>query len=421
MKIKNYFGDEQKLYFEKLNNGLEIYMVPNNSQANYHIEIATKYGSAVKEFIPIGEKNYLKLPLGVAHFLEHKLFDMEDSDAFKFYSKTGTYINAGTNQFYTKYYIDGKKNIKKNFEYLLDMVFTPYFKEDKVESEKGIIEEEIKMYDDEPEWILDDESKKCMFFTTVNEKIAGTTTSIKDINIDILKKTYDTFYQPSNMFIVITGNVNINEMIEIIKNNASLNSRKTNYKISFKKTKEPAIVKEEYKKIYANIIIPKLSYSYKFDIDKLGKDRLETRLYLSLLFSHMFGETSDFSAKVLERDLVVNFYLNHLSFDNVYSFSLEAESEYADLFKDEVDNTIRKIEISEEDFERIKKIWISIVVRSLDNKESLAYSIIEDVIKDNIVCDQLELINGLEYHKLLELINKLDLSNKSFVLMVPKE
>ena len=108
MKILNYFGKEQKIYYEKLNNGLEIYIVPNHNHANYHIEIVTKYGSSIKEFIPIGEKNYLKLPLGVAHFLEHKMFDMENSDAFSFYSKTGTYVNAGTNYFYTKYYIDGK-------------------------------------------------------------------------------------------------------------------------------------------------------------------------------------------------------------------------------------------------------------------------------------------------------------------------
>jgi len=418
---KKYFGKEQMYIYEKLDNGLEIFIFPNNSITNYHVEVVTKFGSSINEFIPINEEKYFKLPLGVAHFLEHKLFDMENSDAFNYFSKTGTYVNAGTNYFYTKYYIDGKKNFKKNLDYLLDMIFTPYFTDSKIDSERGIISEEIKMYDDEAEWILDYESKKSLFFTTVNEKIAGTVESIANIDATILTKTYDTFYQPSNMFIVITGNVNVNETIEIIKNNTSLNVRKTNYPIKIKKCIEPANVKEEYCKKYENIVIPKLSYSYKFDLDKISKNRLYTRLYLSLLFSHLFGETSEFNEKVLNNNLAINFYIDHLSFDNIYSFTIEAESEYADIFKDEVDKVLKNINIIEEDFERIKKIWLSVVIRSLDNKENLAYSIVDDIIKDGEVLDQLELINNLNYHELLALINKLDLSNKSFVLMLPKE
>lgn len=417
----NYFGKEQKVYYDKLNNGLEVFVVPNNKQDNYHIEVVTKYGSSIKEFIPIGEKNYLKLPLGVAHFLEHKMFDMEDSDAFEFYSKTGTYINAGTNYFYTKYYIDGKKDLKKNFNYLLNMIYTPFFKDDNIENEKGIIAEEIKMYDDEADWILDHESKSNMFYTTVNEKIAGTVDSIKNINKDILKKTYDTFYQPSNMFIVATGKVNYKVISEILKECVALGNMKTNKEIIIKKEKEPVKVLDEYKIIKENIIVPKLTYSYKFDLDKLTSDRLLSRLYLSLVFTHLFGETSKFNEKVLENELAINFYIDHLSFDNIYSFSIEAESEYADLFKDEVDKTLEDIVISQEDFERIKKIWISVVIRSLDNKEHLAYSIVDDIIKDGNIYDQLELINSLKYTDLLKIIDKLDLSNKSFILMIPKD
>ena len=421
MRVINYFGEEQIIYFDKLKNGLEVYILPNNNQANYHAEIVSKYGSGIKEFIPINEKDYLKLPLGVAHFLEHKMFDMENSDVFKFYSKTGTYVNAGTNYFYTKYYIDGKTSFKKNLDYLLDMVFTPYFTEEKVNSEKGIIAEEIKMYDDEAEWILDYESKRNAFYTTINEKIAGTVNSIKEITPDILSRTYNTFYQPSNMFIVVTGNVKVNEIMDIIKNNASLNNRQSNKKITVKYNKEPVSVKDEYKRIMENIVIPKLSYIFKFDLDTFNIDKIKTKLYLSLVLSHLFGETSKFNEKVLEEELAINFYLDHISFDNIYSFSIEAESEFADMFKDEVDNTLEHIEITKEDFERIKKVWISVVVRSLDNKEHLAYSVVDDIINNGTIDDQLELINELDYNELVKVINKLDISNKSFVLMLPKD
>ncbi len=421
MIIKSYFGKEQKIYYDKLNNGLEVYLLPNKNQTNYHVEIVSKYGSGIKEFIPIEENDYLKLPLGVAHFLEHKMFDTDEVDAFKFYSKTGTYVNAATNYFYTKYYIDGKKAFKKNFEYLLNMVFTPFFKEDKIESEKGIIAEEIKMYDDEPEWIIDYESKKNLFYTTVNEKIAGTVDSIKSINTNILTKTYNTFYQPSNMFIVITGNIKIEDAMDVIKNNSSIKLRKTNYPIITRKKEEQIYSKEEYSKLYENIVVPKLVYAYKFDLNAFNSDYVKTRLYLSLLFSYLFGETSKFNEKVLSQELAIDFYMDHITFDNIYSFSIEAESEYADLFKEEVDDTLKNIYISEEDFERTKKIWLSVVIRGLDNKENLAYSVVDDIIKDGMVFDQIELINKINYQELLELISKIDFTNKSFVLMLPKD
>lgn len=417
----SYFGEEQKVYYEKLDNGLEIFIASNNNQDNYHIEIVTKYGSSIKEFIPVDDIDYMKLPLGVAHFLEHKVFDMDGEDVFKFYSKTGTYVNAGTNYFYTKYYIDGKKDLQNNFDYLLNMVYTPFFSEEKVENEKGIISEEIKMYDDEADWILDYESKKNLFYTTVNEKIAGTVDSIKEIDSNILKKTYNTFYQPSNMFVVVTGNVNKDEILSVLKNNKALNSRTTNKVLVNKSIKEEITVPKEYSLLEENIIVPKLSYSYKFNLDSIYNDRLKGRLYLSLLFTHLFGDTSKFNEKVLEDELAINFYMDHLSFDNVYTLTIEAESEYADLFKDEVDNTINNINITEEDFNRIKKIWISVVIRSLDNKEHLAYSIVDDIIKDGKIYDQFDLINSLNYIELESIINKLNLDNKSFVLMIPKD
>ena len=417
----NYFGKEQKVYYDKLKNGLDVYIVPNKSSGNYYIELVVKYGSNIKEFKPLNSNNFLKLPLGVAHFLEHKVFDVEGVDPFAFYSKTGTYVNAGTNYLSTKYYIDGKKNLKKNLDYLITMVTTPYFKEEKVISEQGIIAEEIKMYDDEADWILDSEVKKSLFKTTFNEKIAGTVESIKEITSDILTKTYDTFYQPSNMFLVASGNVKPEEIINILKENVAINQRITNRPIVCKNNKETIEVVSEYKCLNANIVVPKLSYSYKFDLDDYPFDRLLTRLYLNLLFTHLFGDTSVFNESVRQKKLAINFYMDHLSFDNIYALTIEAESEFADLFKDEVDYVLKNISITEEEFIRIKKIWISVIIRSLDNKENIAYSIVDDIIKDGKIYDQHELIESLNYNDLLKLIKKIDWNNKSFVLMVPNE
>ena len=416
----NYFGEDQKVYYEKLENGLDIYIVPNAKKGNYYIELVTRYGSSIKEFNDFSGE-VIKLPLGVAHFLEHKIFDTCGEDPFSFYSKTGTYVNAGTNYFCTKYYIEGKKKLKSNLDYFLNMVYTPFIKKEKVESEKEIIAQEIKMYDDEPEWILDYEYKRCLFSTTVCEKIAGNCDSIKLIDEDLLKKTYEVFYQPSNMFLVACGNVNPKEIINVVKNNSAINNIKSNMPIIYKKVYETKDIPREYKYLEANIVVAKLAYSYKFDLSLFPFDYLISRLYLNLLFTYLFGDTSDFSEKVMEEKIAVDFYMDHLSFDNIYAMTLEAESDYADVFKEIVDNTVKNIDIKEEEFNRIKKTWISIVIRSLDNKENLAYSIVDDLIKDGNIYDQYELINKINYSDLLRIISLIDWNNKSFVLMMPKE
>lgn len=417
----NYFGKEQKVYYEKLDNGLEIYIIPNKYRKNYHVELVSKFGSFIEEFIPIGSKDYFKIPSGTAHFLEHKTFDMENDDAFSFYSKSGTYVNAGTNYFCTRYYIDGQKNLKKNISFLFNMLYTPYYEEEGIEKERHIINEEIKMYDDEPEWVVDYESKKSLYHHYLNEKIAGSVSSIKKINKDILKKTYDTFYQPSNMAFIASGNVKYREILDIIKNNEAIKKRPTNYPITIKKEKERKDVVFEYKLLHGSIIIPKLSYSFKFDLDEFKLDYKILRLYLNCIFSYLFGDSSDFNELVSQKKLCSYFYIDHISFDNSYSLCIDAESEYADLFKEEVDKAIKNINIEEKDFERIRKVWISVLIRSLDNVEAIASSIVEDIIKGDDITDQYELINKMIYEELLEVIDKIDFTNKSFILMVPKE
>lgn len=418
----NYFGNEQKLYYEKLENGLEIFLLPNRCIDAYHIDIVTRYGSDIKEFIPLGEKEYLKLPLGVAHFLEHKLFDMPDSNPFEFYAKSGSFINAGTNYNSTRYYVDGKKMFKKNLDYLIKMVFTPYFQEESINNEKKIISEEIKMYDDEADWILDYETKKCLYHSYYQDKIAGTTDSILAINADILKRTYQTFYQPSNMFIVITGNVPIKETFNIIRNHASIKKIRKKNEIQVKKLHEDKSVVKEYYSFHENVVIPKLNYSFKFDLNDFQfTNKLLLKNYLNIIFSCLFGEASSFNEKVFDEKLATDFYIDHTSIDNIYSLSIDAESEYADLFKDAVDYELSHINISANDFQRIKKVFTSIVIRSLDNINALASTIVVSALKEENDFEQLEILNKLNYDDLQKVIKELDFTNHSFVLMLPKE
>ena len=136
-------------YYEKLDNGLDVIMLPYSDKKNYFISYATKYGSEVSKFIPVGQDEMIKVPDGVAHFLEHKMFEQEDGiDPFSFFSESGTGSNASTSFDFTQYICYGTKEFEKNLKYLLSFVNKPYYTDENVEKEKGIIAEELKMYDD---------------------------------------------------------------------------------------------------------------------------------------------------------------------------------------------------------------------------------------------------------------------------------
>jgi len=145
MEKINLEGLDQDVYKEELDNGLEIYLVPYTNKKNYYITYATRFGSDVLEF-SVNDKKY-KPPLGIAHFLEHKMFEQEDGeDPFTFFSKSGTDSNASTSFDSTQYLCYGTNNFKENLRYLLSFVNNPFYTEENVNKEKGIIAEEIKMY-----------------------------------------------------------------------------------------------------------------------------------------------------------------------------------------------------------------------------------------------------------------------------------
>ena len=146
-------GLEQSVYTETLNNGLEIYLVPYENKKNYYISYATKFGSDIIEFTDANKKTY-KPPLGIAHFLEHKMFENEDGvDPFTFFSESGTDSNASTSFDHTQYICSGTKKFRENLRYLLKFVNSPYYTDENVNKEKGIIAEEINMYQDIPDYI----------------------------------------------------------------------------------------------------------------------------------------------------------------------------------------------------------------------------------------------------------------------------
>ena len=184
---------KEELYYEKLENGLDVYFMPKRGFTKKYAVLATNYGSNDLEFIPIGETEAIRVNEGIAHFLEHKMFEQPDeSDAFEKFSKWGANANAFTNFTTTAYLFTTTENFYDCLEHLLDYVQTPHFTDENVEKEKGIIAQEIKMYDDDPGWNVSFNAIKAMYVNhPVRVDIAGTVDSVYKIT----KKEFDLMKQ----------------------------------------------------------------------------------------------------------------------------------------------------------------------------------------------------------------------------------
>lgn len=207
-------------WHERLANGLDVTVIPKKGFLKTYGLFTTKYGSIDNEFIPIGLEHYTRVPDGVAHFLEHKMFEKEEGDVFQLFGRLGASANAFTSFTKTSYLFSTTANVYENLEVLLNFVQDPYFTEETVEKEKGIIAQEIKMYDDDPDWQLMLGVLRNLFPThPLHIDIAGTTESIQEIEPSDLYACYDTFYHPSNMKLLVVGNVDPEMTIEFVREN----------------------------------------------------------------------------------------------------------------------------------------------------------------------------------------------------------
>ncbi len=424
MKKINYNNLDQDLYYFSLKNGFKVYLLPYTDKKNYYAILGTKYGSFDIEF-DNDKGEHIKTPYGTAHFLEHKIFAQENGeDPFAFFSKSGVNANASTTFDNTRYYIWGVNDLEKNLNYLFDFLLSPYFTDENVLKEKGIIYEEIKMYEDNPEWVLDDTMRMNLFYNLpVREKIAGTIEEVSKITKEDLYNVYNTFYNPSEMFLILGGAFDPYEIEKFIKNHEKLNNYKKHQDIKRMEYKEPTDVANEYTELHMNVKVPKIRYSVKISKEKF-KDftNVEVGMYLGILVSNLFGPTSDFKELVTLQSLTSGFFLEKNYYGDFYTIDITAESDKADILIDEINKAYNNIKIKKSDLERIKKVWIASEIRMLDSVEVSVDNIYSDIVMYNEVYpNRIELIKELNIKRLNKFIKELDLSNRSLVMLLPTE
>ena len=418
---------DKTIYREVLDNGLEIIIIPNeeySKKKNYYFNYGTYYGAAINEFVPKGMSKMTSFPSGIAHFLEHKMFESEDGiKPFDFYAKTGSYVNAFTSYKSTCYIVTGNKKMKENLEYLLTFVNSPYFTDENVKKEQGIISEEAAMNDDNPDYLAYKTINKNLYkLSPYNIPILGTTSTIKKITKEDLYACYNIFYRPSNMFLVVGGAVSPDEVLKITTDTLARFNLEKDKDIKIKHYKEPVKVVKDYEEIKREVQVEKLAMGFKMEKAKFPiKNKVILDLYFNMIVSLCFGSSSEFREMIRKRHLVSRSGYYFQDVDNIITFMVEADVLNYPVFIKELENYLANLSIDEIDLERMKKVWISSEVIKTDYADSIVDTVVDDLINyHKVITNYVELIKNMNVTTIMEVINSLDFSNKAIVRVVNK-
>ena len=421
MKKNNLVKLDLELFYEKINNGLEVFIVPKENVNGIYVTFTTKFGSACNEFVPIEKDHMEKVPYGIAHFLEHKVFEQKDGkDPFDFYSEKGCDANANTSNYKTTYLFSGSGNFNENLTYLLDYVQSPYFTDENIEKEKGIIEQEIKMYDDSPFYKIYDGIVYNAFVNhPIKHPIAGTVEDIKNITKEQLYLCYNTFYNPSNMFLVITGNVDPEETINTIKSNQEKKKFKIQSNINIKKYDEPNEVARAQQKVTMDVEISKIGIGYKIDCSKIKLNINDVKSYLSLLFDLKLGTTSYINERLKNMNLITHdLDISFMHTDKHILAIIIAETNEPLKVQRLIEEELEDLNITAEEIERKKKVKKSGCIYRSDDIYSINNKIVSNIISyGTVIYDVYKKIDEMTIEQMKKIISNITLSNKTIFVI----
>ncbi len=351
--------------------GLKIYVCEKPQFSGCYAVFGTKYGSIDNSFRKKGEQDFIDVPEGIAHFLEHKLFESEDGDAFAKYAKTGASANAYTSFDKTCYLFSCSDKFEESFKVLLDFVQHPYFTQETVEKEQGIIGQEISMYDDSPDWIVLFNTLESLYHNNpVRINIAGTAQTIAKINADLLYQCYNTFYNLQNMFIVVSGNVSTQTVVDLCEKHLK---ETKGFDVETKPYNEPYEIVREYIEQQMPVAIPQFMWGVKLDCE--GYLPTKERIEISMLLSLLVGSQSQLYNQMLSEGLI-NKEFGASLFDgrNFASILFSGESNHPKKVVETIKEAILHLQekgIDPEEFELIRKQYYGRYIMAFNNVEGI--------------------------------------------------
>ena len=398
---------KEKLYIEKLDNGLTIMVLPKKTRKKY-IVWSANFGSIDNKFYAPGEEVITVVPDGIAHYLEHKLFEQENGEnSLDVLTSMGVDANAYTTNDHTAYLYECTDNFDSALDEFMDYVQNPYFTDENVEKERGIIEQEIMMYDDYPEWAIYMNAMKCMYKNNeINIDVAGTKETIAKITKEKLYKIYNAFYNPENMIIVLSGDFKPDEIIEKVKSKVTMKSNVSETKRIYNKEQEEIV--ENYIEKEMNVSIPTVLMCYKdnnFKEDKVKKD-----IAIDILGVVLLSKSSKLYEKLYEEGKIFAEPAFSYEFSKTFAHVLiQLQTKNVEEVVTEITkaiNELKRVGINNDEFTRAKKRVYGDLIRDYNEVSGIASGIVADYFKG---------INSFDYFEEFNSINK------EYVEMVLKE
>lgn len=386
--------------------GTTIYVYPQEDRASCCAMFGAKFGSIDNKFIFEGKG--VNVPAGVAHFLEHKLFENEDSEVFELFAENGADANAYTSYEKTCYLFTCTDKAEDNLKILLDFVRKPYFTKESVEKEQSIIAQEIGMYEDSPDWRVFNNMIRGMFSEhPVRISIAGTVDSIAQIDSEMLYTCYNAFYTPSNMVLSVAGNITPDAVLAIADEMLTPGKDAPQRIVP----EESEAVTEKYIEENFDVSAPIFSLGYKEKLCDLTSEKLMlTEIVLELLT----GRPSRLFGSLLEMGLINHsFGAEFMYWDGVQMTVFSGESSDPKRVRDEINAEIVRLKeegIPQEDFEWAQRSVYGAAVAQLDNASSIAGSLIDAHFANEDIFGQInaaaEVTCEMAYDRLLEMLNE---------------
>jgi len=381
--------------------GLKTFVIPKKGYSKKFAAFGTHFGSVNSEFIVPGEENATKVPDGVAHFLEHKLFEQKDGSIMDKFSELGSSPNAYTGFSHTVYLFTCTDKFSENFQLLLDFVQNPYITEESVEKEKGIIGQEIRMYQDNPRWRVFFNLLGAFYKNNpVRIDIAGTLESIAQINKDILYKCYNTFYHPSNMVICVVGEVDHTSVFEQVEKSIKTSGKMPEVKRIF--PDEPDMINKNYTEQNLSVSMPLFQMGFRdMRFNSKGIDCLKRETAVKLLLEMVMGRSSELYNRLYEEGLINNSFDFDYTIEENYAFSVfGGESRDPVKVKDIMLESISKLAetgLDKNVYERVRKAAYGKFLRQLNSVERISHTFLSSYFREANIFDYFDVYDKISF------------------------
>ena len=399
MQVLENLKIKEKVYTEKLKNGLTVMIIPKKGVQKKYIIWGTHYGSNDNKFIVPGEQEVTEVPKGVAHFLEHKMFEQENGkNSLDVLTSLGVNANAYTTNNHTAYLYECTDNFYEALDELMDYVQHPYFTDENVEKEKGIIGQEIMMYDDYPDWKVYLNALDAMYHqNSVKIDITGTIETISKIDKEILYKCYNTFYNPGNMCLVVCGDFEPEEILKEIEKRLIDKTSEGEIKRIYEQEEE-SIVKEKVE-AKMEVSIPLYAIGIKCNtVEK--KEKVRNHIAIEILLNMIIGESSELYQELYNAGNILSMPSIDYEFTDDYAHILltgtsnEPDNLYQK-FKEKVEQ-MKQNGLNEDDFNRIRKMIYGAYVKEYNDVADIARMFLADFMKG---------INSFDYIEEIETVD----------------